>query len=147
MPTKLRASCDACHFAKIKCIKTERDCQRCDASGEQCSYSPAQPRIYHKRKNRSSGSHSSTPTTSGSSVSASTADHVKSPAMSSMAQRIGTQTSSIPATLDSQIYNPAVSEPIGLVWPYLPQDAYGNNRPPDSELLGLDLLGADNRLI
>lgn len=54
MPPRLRASCDACHSAKIKCIATDTGCQRCDHSvGElACKYSPLMPRIYHKKSNR-----------------------------------------------------------------------------------------------
>ena len=49
MTSKLRASCDACHFAKVKCSKLNGGCQRCCSLGEICSYSPAIPRSY-KRK-------------------------------------------------------------------------------------------------
>ena len=54
MPPKLRASCDACHSAKIKCIATDTGCQRCDHSAGElvCKYSPLMPRIYHKKSNR-----------------------------------------------------------------------------------------------
>ena len=52
MTTRLRASCDVCHTAKIKCKKSDQGCQRCDWLGEQCFYSPALPRTYRKRRNQ-----------------------------------------------------------------------------------------------
>ena len=54
MPPKLRASCDACHAAKIKCVATDTGCQRCDHSAGElaCKYSPLLPRIYHKKGHR-----------------------------------------------------------------------------------------------
>ena len=50
--TKLRASCDACHFAKVKCNKTEQGCKRCSSLGEKCYFSPALPRHYQRRGSR-----------------------------------------------------------------------------------------------
>ena len=38
---KLRASCDACYLAKVKCSKSRPLCQRCLVSGTNCSYSPS----------------------------------------------------------------------------------------------------------
>lgn len=53
MPPKLRASCDVCHSAKIKCIKTDTGCQRCDSSAAElaCKFSPVLPRIYRSHRN------------------------------------------------------------------------------------------------
>lgn len=63
MPPKLRASCDACHSAKIKCVATDTGCQRCDHSAGElaCKYSPLMPRIYHKKSNRAGKSRISQP--------------------------------------------------------------------------------------
>ena len=47
--TKVRASCDACHFAKVKCEKLGPSCLRCLKLQGQCSYSPALPRTYQRR--------------------------------------------------------------------------------------------------
>ena len=42
---KLRDSCDACHVAKVKCIKTETgECLRCISSSTNCSFSPSDRR-------------------------------------------------------------------------------------------------------
>lgn len=42
---KLRDSCDACHIAKVKCIKTETgECLRCVSSATICSFSPSDRR-------------------------------------------------------------------------------------------------------
>ncbi|KAH8804533.1 hypothetical protein F5884DRAFT_796390 [Xylogone sp. PMI_703] len=40
-PLKLRASCDACFLAKVKCSKARPICSRCLAWGEDCNYSPS----------------------------------------------------------------------------------------------------------
>ena len=38
---KLRASCDTCYQAKVKCSKSRPLCQRCLISGTNCTYSPS----------------------------------------------------------------------------------------------------------
>ncbi|KFY25112.1 hypothetical protein V493_04827 [Pseudogymnoascus sp. VKM F-4281 (FW-2241)] len=38
---RLRASCDGCFFAKVKCSKTRPICSRCLACGTDCKYSPS----------------------------------------------------------------------------------------------------------
>lgn len=38
---RLRASCDGCFFAKVKCSKTRPICSRCLTSGADCKYSPS----------------------------------------------------------------------------------------------------------
>ncbi|PMD39419.1 hypothetical protein L207DRAFT_529401 [Hyaloscypha variabilis F] len=38
---KLRASCDACFLAKVKCSKARPVCSRCLACGSECTYSPS----------------------------------------------------------------------------------------------------------
>lgn len=48
MSAKTRASCDACHFAKVKCSKGLGSCQRCYATGINCIYSPPVPRTSYK---------------------------------------------------------------------------------------------------
>ena len=52
--TKIRASCDSCHFAKVKCNKGERGCLRCTSLEVKCTYSPAVPRVYHRRSRKAS---------------------------------------------------------------------------------------------
>ena len=54
---KLRESCDACHMAKVKCIKQKSaDCARCFSFGISCAYSPSartgKPRGAKDRRNR-----------------------------------------------------------------------------------------------
>ncbi|KAA6406518.1 MAG: hypothetical protein FRX48_09683 [Lasallia pustulata] len=54
---KLRESCDACHVAKVKCIKQKSaDCARCFSFGISCAYSPSartgKPRGAKDRRNR-----------------------------------------------------------------------------------------------
>ena len=39
MAPKLRASCDTCNQAKVKCTKTRPTCSRCQKYGEECVYS------------------------------------------------------------------------------------------------------------
>ena len=41
-PRKLRASCDGCYLAKIKCGKERPQCRRCANHGTSCVYSPSQ---------------------------------------------------------------------------------------------------------
>jgi hypothetical protein len=59
---KLRASCDTCFLAKVKCSKGRPMCSRCLAFGAECKYSPSsragKPKSEHKgsrssKKNRS----------------------------------------------------------------------------------------------
>ena len=38
---KLRASCDGCHLAKVKCSKGQPACNRCLSMGTDCLYSPS----------------------------------------------------------------------------------------------------------
>lgn len=40
-PRKLRASCDACSRAKVKCDKVRPTCHRCGNMGICCNYSPS----------------------------------------------------------------------------------------------------------
>lgn len=59
MSSKLRASCDACHKAKVKCTAGVIECLRCRMMGKKCQYSPALPRLsQRKRLNSSNGSDS-----------------------------------------------------------------------------------------
>lgn len=51
-PRKLRASCDSCYLAKIKCTKGTPSCARCLSHGEQCNYSPSQRTGKPKRVHR-----------------------------------------------------------------------------------------------
>ncbi|KAF2495999.1 hypothetical protein BU16DRAFT_560850 [Lophium mytilinum] len=51
-PRKLRASCDACSRAKVKCDKVRPTCHRCGNMGICCNYSPSM-RLGKPRKNRS----------------------------------------------------------------------------------------------
>src|SRR5271163_1125846 len=39
--SKLRASCDTCFLAKVKCSKTRPICSRCLSCGADCNYSPS----------------------------------------------------------------------------------------------------------
>ncbi|KAF1953406.1 Zn-II 2Cys6 regulatory protein [Byssothecium circinans] len=50
-PRKLRASCDACSRAKVKCDKVRPTCHRCGNMGICCNYSPSM-RLGKPRKNR-----------------------------------------------------------------------------------------------
>src|SRR5690349_4714671 len=40
-PRKMRASCDACSRAKVKCDKVRPTCQRCGNMSICCNYSPS----------------------------------------------------------------------------------------------------------
>ncbi|KAF2761570.1 hypothetical protein EJ05DRAFT_176875 [Pseudovirgaria hyperparasitica] len=50
---KLRASCDSCSLAKVRCSKEHPICQRCKNIGHKCNYSPSmrlgKPRSIHKK--------------------------------------------------------------------------------------------------
>ena len=66
MIPRLRASCDQCRSAKVKCVKTDTGCQRCDSSAGElaCKFGPVLPRIYHKKgspRNRGGCSQTSQP--------------------------------------------------------------------------------------
>ncbi|KAJ4408833.1 hypothetical protein N0V91_003089 [Didymella pomorum] len=50
-PRKMRASCDACSRAKVKCDKVRPTCQRCGNMSICCNYSPSM-RLGKPRKNR-----------------------------------------------------------------------------------------------
>ena len=53
MSAKLRASCNACHDAKVKCVKVNgarKSCTRCDSLKQVCRYSLNLPRVYRKRR-------------------------------------------------------------------------------------------------
>ncbi|KAJ8114029.1 hypothetical protein OPT61_g3992 [Boeremia exigua] len=50
-PRKMRASCDACSRAKVKCDKVRPSCQRCSNTNICCNYSPSM-RLGKPRKNR-----------------------------------------------------------------------------------------------
>lgn len=54
MSTRLRASCDACHKAKVRCTAGAGDCLRCQTMGKECQYSPALPRLSQKKRVMSS---------------------------------------------------------------------------------------------
>ncbi|KAH7388766.1 hypothetical protein BKA66DRAFT_415042 [Pyrenochaeta sp. MPI-SDFR-AT-0127] len=51
-PRKMRASCDACSRAKVKCDKVRPTCHRCGNMGICCNYSPSMSRLGKPRKNR-----------------------------------------------------------------------------------------------
>ena len=56
---KLRASCDKCYLAKIRCSKGTPTCSRCSSHGFSCQYSPSQRigkprRLIHERSDSQS---------------------------------------------------------------------------------------------
>lgn len=122
MSTKLRASCDACHHAKIKCIKTEHGCQRCGGSGERCSYSPALPRVYQKRRSRKPVSQETQQLLSPSDSRDS--PYSADPLMShNTFDKLGTTSASIGPTLDDQAYDITGHGAGGTFWPFLPESS------------------------
>lgn len=50
MSLKLRASCDGCHKAKVKCTAGGAECLRCKTMKKECQYSPALPRMSQKKR-------------------------------------------------------------------------------------------------
>lgn len=137
MATKLRASCDACHFAKIKCIKSDQGCQRCASLGEQCFYSPALPRTYYKRRSREPTSHSSqstAPFAGGPSILVSTAGSTDPSTRTSLPQpanNAGTpreaMTSASSTNINTHAHNGAANGPNDFYWPFVPEEsALGN---------------------
>lgn len=50
MSFKLRASCDGCHKAKVKCTAGVAGCVRCKTMNKDCLYSPALPRMSQKNR-------------------------------------------------------------------------------------------------
>lgn len=126
MPPKLRASCDTCHSAKIKCIKTDTGCQRCDNSAGDlaCKYSPAVPRVYHKKSNPNRLEESQIPLPITSSESALLHDSYGTQV--AFNQDIYAAAAAPPSTFDEQIYGVgANAEPNSFFWQYLPQSSIG----------------------
>ena len=133
MATKLRASCDACHFAKIKCKKSDQGCQRCDSLGEQCFYSPALPRTYNKRRRQKSTSNTShsfaqsarkQPISEGSSSSTT---YSTRPSLSEAADNTGTlgEASTVAAStsVDPQTHHETAYESIESYWASVPEES------------------------
>ena len=132
MPPKLRASCDTCHSAKIKCIKTDTGCQRCDNSAGDlaCKYSPAVPRIYHKKSNRNRVEESQITLPTTSSESPLLRDSYGTQVAQS--QDIYPAAAAPPSTFDQQVYGVgANAEPNSFFWPYLPQNSIGVHPYPN----------------
>ncbi|KAF6241036.1 hypothetical protein HO173_000830 [Letharia columbiana] len=132
MPPKLRASCDACHSAKIKCIKTDIGCQRCDNSAGElaCKYSPVVPRIYHKKSNRNHVEESQISRPSPSSESSLSHDLYGTQA--AFNQDIYPAAIVPPCAFDQQVYSiGANAEPNPFFWQYLPQGSVGVPQNPN----------------
>ena len=152
MATKLRASCDGCHFAKIKCIKTEQGCQRCCASGEQCSYSPAQPRVYHKKRIRKSSSTVSilvdeydgkhpTSANSASHVTSSSVTQSLSPKALNASESVETLNGDASVKSILQDFNLTSNGPSDLYWPYVSEGSLVGNLESAPDLRAIDLWG------
>lgn len=47
-PVRMRASCDVCFMAKVKCSKDKPICRRCVVNGTECAYSPSSRAGKHK---------------------------------------------------------------------------------------------------
>ena len=151
MATKFRASCDACHFAKIKCIKSDQGCQRCASLREQCFYSPALPRTYYKRRNRepiSNSSQSTTPSAGGPSILVSTAgstDPSTRPSFPQPANNAGTPrkalTSASSTNINTHAHNGAANGPNEFYWPFVPEESAPGNYACEPAPLAPDLWG------
>ncbi|KAK6580052.1 hypothetical protein PZA11_007074 [Diplocarpon coronariae] len=74
--SKLRASCDTCFLAKVKCSKARPICSRCLACGADCRYSPS------SRAGKPKSARRPTPLPSTSSARAESAGPYPTPAMS-----------------------------------------------------------------
>ena len=140
MPPRLRASCDACHSAKIKCVKTDTGCQRCDHSAGEltCNRSPVLPRIYRKKTIPSH--HERSPTSQPERSPESLFLHHLSGAQNGLSQPtsiypaapVAPVTASL-STFDQQSYGSSVdAEPNSFFWQYLPQDSTGVPQVPTS---------------
>ena len=121
MLPKLRASCDVCHLAKIKCIKTDTGCQRCDNSAGElsCKFSPALPRVYRSHRNRSGNAQTSRPNppTQPSLVNNSHGPNYVTQA--APGQVISEPVTTPVSTLHQQDYNIGINaESNSFLWPY-----------------------------
>lgn len=140
MSTKLRASCDTCHRAKLKCVRRGPKCQRCDYSGEQCIYSPALPRVYQRRKGRESifkpVHESDVPSTGKPSMTEHQYDV--------LSQQINGQsklpTEASTTAFSHQGYTVTVAEPKELFWPWLPGGQAAGNDLAENHPLGTPAL-------
>lgn len=143
MPQKLRASCDPCHFAKIKCIKTNGGCQRCESTGEHCKNSPALPRVYQKRRSRRSTTDHS-PADMPLSDQASASDGFTEKALHQ--QSLGsanllplTTKPPVSTAFDSQSFSMSAGESNEFCWPFVPDSSMIGDPLHESNLGTLDL--------
>ena len=136
MATKLRVSCDACHFAKIKCKKSHQGCQRCDSSGEQCFYSPALPRTYNKRSNQKSHSNISrsfAPSTHRKPISAISASSTR-PSLTEAANNTGTSGEALTEAASTNAYGSNES-----YWASVPGESASDNYASELGVLAPEL--------
>ena len=149
MATKLRASCDACHFAKIKCKKSDQGCRRCDSSGEQCFYSPALPRTYNKRKTQkpaSNVSRSFAPSAHRKPISANSASSTSysiRPSLSEAANNTGTLrealTESASTNVDPQTQQETAYGSNEIYWASVPGESGSDNYASELGVLAPEL--------
>ena len=132
MPTKLRASCDACHSAKTKCIRSDQGCQRCASLGEQCFSSPTVPRTHYKRRSREPTSNSSPSTAlsaGGPSIlvgTASSTDRSTRPSLPRPASNAGTRwvaPEALTSASSTNINIGAANGPNDFYWPFVPEQS------------------------
>ena len=137
MTTKLRASCDPCHFAKIKCKKSDQGCQRCASLGQQCFYSPALPRACYKKRSReldSTISQPTVPSAGGPSIlvgRTGSTDPSTRLSLSKSTNNAGTPREALTSTSSTNInthaHDGAASGPSDFYWPFAPEEsALGN---------------------
>lgn len=126
MPPKLRASCDVCHSAKIKCIKTDTGCQRCDSSAGKlvCQFSPVLPRVYRNHRNRVEGAQCSQPSPPTEPSLLDDFYHLDDINQAAHGQGIYSPVTTPAFTLDMQDHGIGVnSESNSFLWPYTPMSS------------------------
>ena len=148
MPQKLRASCDPCHFAKIKCIKNNSGCQRCESTGERCINSPALPRVYQKRRSRRSTtdqSQADMPLSDQASASDGfTEKTLHQQSIGSANLLTLTTEPPVSTAFDSQSFSMSAGEANDICWPFVPDSSMIGNPLHESDPGTLDLWQSGN---
>lgn len=148
MPQKLRNSCDSCHFAKIKCIKANKRCQRCESTGEKCQYSPALPRVYRKRRGRKSLTDQSQAEMPLSGQALGSGEATKKTSHQQILRSANpsalTTEPPVPTAFDTHCFNLSAGESNHFFWPFMLDSSLMSNPLDGSSPDDLDLWQSGN---
>ena len=148
MLPRLRASCDVCRSAKVKCVKTDTGCQRCDSSAGElaCKFSPVLPRIYHKKGSPRNRGQCSQPSQPNPPIEPSLLDDFygsNSISQAALSQVIYLPAAAPGSTLDQQLYGIDVdAEPNSFFQQYAPPSSM---EMPQNSNLWLSSIDARSR--